>query len=56
MYNKVIEEQNGFRHLDAAARTITAQPHRASYGSDGDYFSKPNVEDVVEAIQEMMAE
>jgi pyruvate/2-oxoglutarate/acetoin dehydrogenase E1 component/TPP-dependent pyruvate/acetoin dehydrogenase alpha subunit len=56
MYNKVIEEQKGYRHLDVAARTITAQPHRASYGSDGDYFSKPNAEDVVEVIQEMMAE
>lgn len=56
MYNKVLEEQNGYRYLDVAARTITAQPHRASYGSDGDYFSKPNEEDIVETIQEMMAE
>lgn len=56
MYNKVLEEQNGYRYLDVAARTITAQAHRASYGSDGDYFSKPNAEDIVEKIQEMMAE
>jgi pyruvate/2-oxoglutarate/acetoin dehydrogenase E1 component len=56
MYNKVIEEQNGYRYLDVAARTITAQAHRAAYGSDGDYFSKPNAEDIVEKIQEMMAE
>jgi pyruvate/2-oxoglutarate/acetoin dehydrogenase E1 component len=56
MYNKVIEEQNGYRYLDVAARTITSRSHRPSYGSDGDYFSKPNVEDVVEAIQEMMVE
>jgi pyruvate/2-oxoglutarate/acetoin dehydrogenase E1 component len=56
MFNKVIEEQNGYRYLDVAARTITAQPHRTAYGSDGDYFSKPNAEDIVERIQEMMAE
>jgi pyruvate/2-oxoglutarate/acetoin dehydrogenase E1 component len=56
MFNKVMEEQGGYRWLDVAARTITAKPHRPSYGSDGDYFSKPNVEDIVEVIQEMMAE
>jgi pyruvate/2-oxoglutarate/acetoin dehydrogenase E1 component/TPP-dependent pyruvate/acetoin dehydrogenase alpha subunit len=56
MFNKVIEEQNGYRYLDVAARTLTAHAHRPSYGSDGDYFSKPNVEDIVETIQEMMAE
>ncbi len=56
MYNKVIEEQNGYRYLDVAARTLTAKAHRPAYGSDGDYFSKPNVEDIIEAIQEMMRE
>jgi len=56
MFNNVIEKQNGYRYLDVAARTITAKAHRPSYGSDGDYFSKPNVEDIVEVIQEMMAE
>jgi pyruvate/2-oxoglutarate/acetoin dehydrogenase E1 component/TPP-dependent pyruvate/acetoin dehydrogenase alpha subunit len=56
MYNKVLEEQNGYRYLDVAARTLTAQAHRPSYGSDGDYFSKPNAENIVETIQEMMAE
>ena len=56
MYNNVIEKQGGYRFLDVAARTITAQPHRPSYGSDGDYFSKPNEQDIVEIIQEMMAE
>ena len=56
MYNKVIEEQNGYRYLDVAARTLTGQAHRPAYGSDGDYFSKPNAEDIIEAIQEMMAE
>ena len=56
MFNKVMEEQGGYRWLDVAARTITAEAHRPSYGSDGDYFSKPNAEDIVEAIEAMMNE
>ncbi|MCO4292372.1 thiamine pyrophosphate-dependent enzyme [Solitalea sp. MAHUQ-68] len=56
MVQKVIEEQKGFRYLDAEPRTLTAREHRPAYGSDGDYFSKPNIEDVVEAIYEMMNE
>ncbi|HEX8331281.1 MAG TPA: thiamine pyrophosphate-dependent enzyme [Segetibacter sp.] len=56
MYNKVLEEQNGYRYLDVAARTITAKAHRPSYGTDGDYFSKPNAEDIVEVISEMVKE
>jgi pyruvate/2-oxoglutarate/acetoin dehydrogenase E1 component/TPP-dependent pyruvate/acetoin dehydrogenase alpha subunit len=56
MFNKVMEEQGGYKHLDVAPRTITSQAHRPSYGSDGDYFSKPNVEDIIRVIKEMMAE
>lgn len=56
MYNKVLEEQGGYRWLDVSPRTITGQAHRPSYGSDGDYFSKPNVEQIVDTIQEMMSE
>ena len=56
MFNKVMEEQGGYRWLDVAARTITAKAHRPSYGSDGDYFSKPNAEDIVEVVEAMMAE
>ena len=56
MFNKVMEEQKGYRHLDVAPRTITAQAHRPSYASDGDYFCKPNVEDILKVIKEMMAE
>ena len=41
MFNHVMEEQGGYRFLDVAPRTITGQSHRPSYGSDGDYFSKP---------------
>ncbi len=56
MYNKVMEEQNGYRLLDVAPRTLTGKAHRPSYGSDGDYFSKPNSEDVMRVVKEMMAE
>lgn len=56
MFNKVMEEQGGYKFLDVSPRTITAQAHRPSYASDGDYFSKPNTEDVVRVVKEMMAE
>jgi pyruvate/2-oxoglutarate/acetoin dehydrogenase E1 component/TPP-dependent pyruvate/acetoin dehydrogenase alpha subunit len=56
MYNHVMEQQGGYRWLDASPRTLTAQAHRPAYGSDGDYFSKPNTEDVVRVVKEMMAE
>jgi pyruvate/2-oxoglutarate/acetoin dehydrogenase E1 component/TPP-dependent pyruvate/acetoin dehydrogenase alpha subunit len=56
MFNKVMEEQGGYRWLDVAPRTITGKAHRPAYGSDGDYFSKPNAEEIVQVIQEMMQE
>ena len=56
MFNKVMEEQKGYRWLDVAPRTITSKAHRPAYGSDGDYFSKPNAEEVEAVIKEMMAE
>lgn len=56
MFNKVMEEQGGYKLLDVAPRTLTGKAHRPAYGSDGDYFSKPNAEDVVSAVKEMMAE
>jgi pyruvate/2-oxoglutarate/acetoin dehydrogenase E1 component/TPP-dependent pyruvate/acetoin dehydrogenase alpha subunit len=56
MFTKVMEEQGGYKHLDVAPRTIAAQAHRPSYGSDGDYFSKPNAEDIIAVIKEMMKE
>jgi len=56
MFNKVMEEQGGYKYLDVSPRTLTGKAHRPSYGSDGDYFSKPNTEDVVAVIKEMMAE
>lgn len=56
MYNHVMEQQGGFRWLDGTPRTLSAKPHRPSYGSDGDYFSKPNVEEVMDLIIEMVRE
>ncbi len=56
MFNKVMEEQGGYKFLDVSPRTITAKAHRPSYGTDGDYFSKPNVEDIMRVAKEMMAE
>lgn len=56
MFNKVMEEQGGYRWLDVAPRTLTAKAHRPAYGTDGDYFSKPNTEEIVTIALEMMAE
>ncbi len=56
MFNKVMEEQGGYKWLDVAPRTITGEAHRPAYASDGDYFSKPNAEEIVDAVREMMRE
>jgi pyruvate/2-oxoglutarate/acetoin dehydrogenase E1 component/TPP-dependent pyruvate/acetoin dehydrogenase alpha subunit len=56
MFNKVMEEQGGYKWLDVSPRTITAKAHRPAYGSDGDYFSKPNTEEIREVVREMMRE
>ncbi len=56
MFNKVMEEQGGYQWLDVAAKTITGKAHRPSYGSDGDYFSKPNAEEIFNTIKQMVNE
>ena len=56
MMQKVLEEQKGYFHLDAEPKTLTAKEHRPAYGSDGDYFSKPSVDDIIEATYEIMNE
>ncbi|MDR4988740.1 MAG: thiamine pyrophosphate-dependent enzyme [Bacteroidales bacterium] len=56
MMQKVLEEQGGFRYLDAEPATVTAKDHRAAYSTDGDYFSNPNAEDVFERIYRLMHE
>jgi pyruvate/2-oxoglutarate/acetoin dehydrogenase E1 component len=56
MFNKVMEEQGGYKYLDVAPRTITGKSHRPGYGSDGDYFGKPNAEEIEMVIKNMMSE
>lgn len=56
MMQKVLEEQQAFQYLDSVPVTITATEHRPAYSSDGDYFSKPNVEDIVERVYAIMHE
>ncbi len=56
MMQEVMEKQGGYKHLDSAPVTITSKAHRPAYGSDGDYFSKPNSDDVFRVIYEMMSE
>ena len=53
---QVLQVQNGYRWLDCAPTTLTAKAHRPAYGTDGDYFSKPSLEDVVEKVVEMVRE
>lgn len=53
---QILETQNGYYHLDGQPRTLTAKAHRPPYGSDGDYFSKPSADDVIEAAYAIMHE
>lgn len=53
---QILENQNGYDYLDSKPQTLTAKPHRPAYGTDGDYFSKPSIEDIYEKIYEMMSE
>ncbi len=56
MMQQVIENQGGYKYLDAQPTTLTAKAHRPAYGSDGDYFSKPSIEDIVESVYKIMTE
>lgn len=56
MLDKILVEQKGFFHLDSEPVTLAAKEHRPAYGSDGDYFSKPSVEDIFETAYGMMNE
>jgi len=53
---KILEQENGYYYLDAQPRTLTAHEHRPPYGSDGDYFSKPSIDDIIEVIYNMMSD
>ena len=56
MMQKVLEEQEGYKYLDSAPRTLTSQDHRPAYGTDGDYFSKSNAEELFDLVYGMMGE
>ncbi len=56
MMQQVVDGQQAYRYLDSPPRTLSAKPHRPPYGSDGDYFSKPNVDDVIEMVYALMSE
>jgi len=56
MMQEVLEQQDGYRYLDCKPRTLTAKAHRPPYGDDGDYFSKPSAEDVIDMVFEMVQE
>lgn len=56
MMQQVIDKNKGYRFLDSQPKCISSQPHRPAYGTDGDYFSKPNAEDVFRCIYEVMSE
>ncbi len=53
---QIIEQQGGYNHLDSKPQTLTSKAHRPSYGTDGDYFSKPSIEDIFEKVYTMMNE
>lgn len=56
MLDKILVEQKGYFHLDSEPLTISAKDHRPAYGTDGDYFSKPSIDDMVEQIYGLMTE
>jgi len=56
LLNQILEKQNAYQFLDSKPITLTAKDHRAAYGTDGDYFSKPNAEDIFETIYNIMRE
>ena len=53
---QIIDEQNGYQYLDSQPQTLASKHHRPAYGTDGDYFSKPSVEDVFEKVYAIMHE
>jgi pyruvate/2-oxoglutarate/acetoin dehydrogenase E1 component/TPP-dependent pyruvate/acetoin dehydrogenase alpha subunit len=56
LLDEILEKQNAYEYLDSKPVTLTAKQHKAAYGTDGDYFSKPNEEDIFEAVYMIMHE
>ncbi|MGB5666587.1 MAG: thiamine pyrophosphate-dependent enzyme [Maribacter sp.] len=56
LVHEIVEKQGAYTYLDSAPQTLTAKAHRPAYGTDGDYFSKPNAEDIFEKVYGIMHE
>ena len=56
MLDKILVEQKAYNFLDSAPETLSAKDHRPAYGSDGDYFSKPSIDDIVEKAYGILTE
>jgi len=56
LLDKILVEQKAYYHLDSAPQTLSAKDHRPPYGTDGDYFSKPSIDDIIEKAYSMMNE
>lgn len=56
LLNEIIEKQKAYKYLDSAPQTLSAHAHRPAYGTDGDYFSKPNTEDIFEKVYAILHE
>ncbi|WP_325451465.1 alpha-ketoacid dehydrogenase subunit alpha/beta [Gelidibacter sp.] len=56
LLNAILGEQNAYQFLDSQPKTLTARAHRPAYGTDGDYFSKPSIEDIFESVYDLMHE
>ncbi len=56
LIHEIVEKQGAYQYLDSAPQTLTAKPHRPAYATDGDYFSKPNAEDIFEKVYSIMRE
>jgi len=56
LLQQIIDEQNGYQHLDSQPQTLASKAHRPAYGTDGDYFSKPSAEDIFEKVYAIMHE
>ena len=56
MMNEVIEKQGGYYWLDSIPKTLSAKAHRPAYGGDGDYWSKPNAEEIFDSVYKILHE
>jgi pyruvate/2-oxoglutarate/acetoin dehydrogenase E1 component len=56
LLQEILEKQEGYKYLDSKPQTLTAKAHRPAYATDGDYFSKPNAEDIFEKVYDIMHE